>query len=292
MTGGVRWMFHATAMGASYDAILEPLARLFGCRVLHDNAVPTPGIERRGGMTWIADNSIEIGQPLGEASPVQRFLERFGGGMHSVAVQVADLDVALAHAERAGVRVASRIDEGLAFTRPGDTAGLLVEWFSKRQHDDPRWGAPEPTFLREPVVRPTHVAYVGAIVDDPVGAAQRFGVVLDTSVSVVAADGPAERSADSPHAVVALGDCVLALYPIPSTAQESERIWGGVYDRARCLALGLAVDDLGVAERALRDAGVAVHYRTSDGSVVIDPGALPFPVVLTNRLLPGDPRLP
>ena len=148
VTDGVRWMFHATAMGPSYDAILEPLARLFGCRVLHDNEVSTPGVERRGGMTWIADNSIEIGQPLGESSPVRRFLERFGGGMHSVAVQVADLDVALERAERVGVRVASRIDEGLAFTRPGDTAGLLIEWYSKRQGDDPRWGAPEPPFVQ------------------------------------------------------------------------------------------------------------------------------------------------
>ena len=105
MTDGVRWMFHATAMGPSYDAIIDPLARLFGCRVLHDNEVSTPGVERRGGMTWIADNSIEIGQPLGESSPVRRFLERFGGGMHSVAVQVADLDVALERAEaRRGTR--------------------------------------------------------------------------------------------------------------------------------------------------------------------------------------------
>ena len=117
VTDGVRWMFHATAMAASYDSILDPLARLFGCRVLHDNAVPTPGIERRGGMTWIADNSIEIGQPFGDTSPVHRFLDRFGGGMHSIAVQVADLDVALARAEDAGVHVASRIDEGLAFAR-------------------------------------------------------------------------------------------------------------------------------------------------------------------------------
>jgi hypothetical protein len=287
VTSGVRWMFHATAMGASYDAIFDPLARLFGCRVLHDNEVPTPGIERRGGMTWIADNSIEIGQPLTSSSPVQRFVDRFGGGMHSIAVQVEDLDAALAYAQGAGVRVASRIDWGLAFTRPGDTAGLLVEWFSKRQDDDPRWGAPEPPFVGEAVVTPTRVAFVGAIVDDPVGAAQLFGTAFDTDVSILAADGPASL----PRATVALGDCVLALYPIPPSAQESERIWGGVYERARCLALGLTVDDLAAAEQALSGAGVGVHHRVGDGSVVLDPAPLPFPVVLTETLLPGDPRL-
>jgi Glyoxalase/Bleomycin resistance protein/Dioxygenase superfamily len=279
-------MFHATAMGASYDEIFDPLARLFGCRVLHDNEVPTPGIERRGGMTWIADNSIEIGQPLTSSSPVQRFVDRFGGGMHSIAVQVEDLDAALARAEGVGVRVASRIDWGLAFTRPGDTAGLLVEWYSKRQDDDPRWGAPEPPFPTAPVVRPTRVAFVGAIVEDPVAAAQRFGTALDTAVTIIDADG----AASVPRSTVALGDCVLALYPIPPSAQESERIWGGVYERARCLAFGLTVDDLAAAEQALAGAGVGVHHRVGDGSVVLDPTTLPFPVVLTETLLPGDPR--
>jgi methylmalonyl-CoA/ethylmalonyl-CoA epimerase len=279
-------MFHATAMGPSYDAILAPLARLFGCRVLHDNEVATPGVERRGGMTWIADNSIEIGQPLGESSPVHRFIERFGGGMHSVAVQVDDLDGALAHAEQAGVRVATRPGPGLAFTRPGDTAGLLVEWFANRQDDDPRWGAPEPPFVMHPVVAPTHVAFVAAIVDDPVADAQHLAAALGTDVTVLAADGPA----DVPRAAVALGDCVLVLHPIPSTAAESGRVWGSVHARARCLALGLTVDDLAAAERALADAGVGVHHRTADGGVVLDPGTLPFPVVLTDHLLPGDPR--
>jgi methylmalonyl-CoA/ethylmalonyl-CoA epimerase len=280
-------MFHATAMGASYDAILDPLARLFGCRVLHDNEVPTPGVERRGGMTWIADNSIEIGQPLGDASPVHRFVERFGGGMHSVAVQVDDLDAALARAEEAGVSVATRVDDGLAFTRPGDTAGLLVEWFSRRQPDDPRWGAPEPPFTQPPVIAPRRVAFVGAIVDDPVAVAWHLGEVFDTEATVLSVDGPASL----PRAAVALGDCSLALYPIPSNASESVHVWGRVYDRARCLALGLEVDDREDAERALLDAGVGVHCRGSDGAAVLDPAALPFPVVLTDRLLPGDPRV-
>ena len=70
MSDGVRWMFHATAMGPDYDQMLEPLARLFGCRVLHCQAVDPP-VGRFGGMTWIADNSIEIGAPYGETSAVR-----------------------------------------------------------------------------------------------------------------------------------------------------------------------------------------------------------------------------
>ncbi len=182
--------------------------------------------------------------------------------------------------------MAQRIDSGLAFTRPRDTAGLLIEWFSKSQADDPRWGAPEPPFAREPVVKPSHVAFVGAIVDLPVHTAQHLGTAFGAAVTAL--DPAAPR--DTAHAVVALGDCSLALYPIPSSAPESERIWGAVYDRARCLALGLMVEDLGAAERALGDAGVGVLHHASDGSVVLDPAALPFPVVLTDHMSPGDPR--
>ena|SRR5436190_2729957 len=279
-------MFHATAMGQSYDAIVDPLARLFGCRVLHDNEIPIAGIERRGGMTWIADNSIEIGQPLGETSVVRRFVDRFGGGMHSVAVQVDDLDAALARAEQFGVRVASRIDWGLAFTSPRDTSGLLIEWFSKRQDDDPRWGAPEPPFVVEPVVRPRHVAYVAAIVADPAATAEQLGDVLDTETSVFDAGG----ATDTVAAAVDLGDCMLALFPVPRSAGDSQRVWGAVHDRPRCLALGLTVDDLTSAVDALRDAGVDVHHRGPDGSFVLDPARLPFPVVLADQLLPGDSR--
>ena len=285
MTGGVRWMFHATAMGPSYDAILDPLARLFGCRVLHDNEIPNPGIERRGGMTWIADNSIEIGQPLGETSVVQKFVDRFGGGMHSVAVQVDDLDAALARAERFDVRVASRIDWGLAFTSPRDTSGLLVEWFSKRQDDDPRWGAPEPPFAVEPIMRPRHVAYVAAIVADPRETAAHLGDVLDTETRAFDAG-----ATDAAAAAVNLGDCMLALYPLPTSAAESQRVWGAVHDRPRCLALALTVDDVAAAVDALHTAGVGVHHRAPDGSLVLGPAKLPFPIVLTDRLLPGDPR--
>ena len=44
------------------------------------------------------------------------------------------------------------------------------------------------------------------------------------------------------------------------------------------------------AEHVLADAGQALLHRAGNGSVVLDPGALPFPVVLTDSLLDGDPR--
>lgn len=285
--GDVRWMFHATAMGPDYDAILDPLAHLFGCRVMHRWQQEEP-VGRDGGMTWIGDNSIEIGAPYGEGSSVAAFVERFGGGMHSVAVQVDDLAATLRRVEPLGVEVAARIGPDIVFTRPGATAGIVFEWGSHVQDDDPRFGAPALPYVEPPVVAVERMAFVAALVRDPAAAVRRLAEVLDTPM-VEYGD---QLDADVPHAALDLGDCMLALYPVPPDAATSRAVWGDVHERPRCVALALSVADQRVAERALAAEGVNVHHRAADGRVVLDPSVLPFPIVLTDQLLEGDPRLP
>ncbi|HLM19599.1 MAG TPA: hypothetical protein VK549_17375 [Acidimicrobiia bacterium] len=277
-------MFHATAMGPDYDEILGPLARLFGCRVLHRQQLPEP-VGRDGGMTWIGDNSIEIGSPFGPGSSVATFVERFGGGMHSVAVQVDDVGATLERITPLGVEVGARIAHDLVFTRPGGTAGLLFEWGSHVQEDDPRFGAAVPAFVDAPIVNVERMASVGAIVRDPARDGERLAEVLDTALVAYEHND----AVDVAHCALDLGDCMLALSPIPPDEATSRAVWGGVYDRPRCLALGLTVADQHLAERALDAAGVPVHHHAGDGRAVLVAG-LPFPVVLGDRLLPGDPR--
>jgi hypothetical protein len=277
-------MFHATAMGPDYDGLFGPLERLFGCRVLHRQRLPEP-VGRDGGMTWIGDNSIEIGAPYGAGSSVAAFVERLGGGMHSVAVQVPDVRATLARLAALGVEVSSEISPEIVFTRSGGTAGLVLEWASHVQDDDPRWGAPEPAFVIEPVVDVERMAFVGAIVRDPANDGARLADVLDTELVSYEHGG----APDVAHCALSLGDCLLALYPIPPDEATSRAVWGGAYERPRCLALGLSVGEQDLAERALTAAGVPVHHRSTDGRAVLVDG-LPFPVVLTDRLLVGDPR--
>ena len=287
--GDVRWMFHATAMGADYDAILDPLQRLFGCRVMHRQQLEEP-VGRDGGMTWIGDNSIEIGAPYGDGSSVAQFVERFGGGMHSVAVQVGDLAATLRRIEPLGVEVAARIGPDIVFTRPGATAGLVFEWGSHVQEDDPRFGAPMLPYVEPPVVAVERMAFIAALVRDPAADARRLAEVLDTAM-IEYGDGDS-LGPDVAHAALDLGDCMLALYPVPPDDATSRAVWGDAHERPRCVALALSVANLEVAERALAAEGVAVHHRAGDGRVLLDPAALPFPILLTEELLPGDPRSP
>jgi methylmalonyl-CoA/ethylmalonyl-CoA epimerase len=271
----VHWMFHATAMVRDYDATLEPLERLFGFRVLHDNVVEDEGIGRRGGMTWIGDGSVEIGEPAGPQSPVETFVTRFGGGMHSVGLQIDDAEAAKAHFAALGVRVTSEPYPGLLWTHPADTAGVLFEWNARPQEDDPRWGAPVPPGPA-PVVEVERLAFVTAAVRDPAVDGRKLAELLDTRVTFN--QGKADQ--DVFIAGVSLIDCTLALLPLRECR----------VDRPRAHGLGLQVADLGGAERALAAHGVRV-VRRGKRAWLVDPETVPVPVFLCDRLLPGDPRV-
>src|SRR5205814_47054 len=84
------------------------------------------------------------------------------------------------------------------------------------------------------------MAFVAALVRDPAADAARLAEVLDTKLVTYARDD----GTDAPWCALDLGDCLLALYPVPSDDAASQRVWGGSYDRPRCIALGLLVEEL------------------------------------------------
>lgn len=76
---------------------------------------------------------IELIEKTSDDSPIARFLERRGPGIHHIAFQVGDLDAALGRLKTAGVRL---IDEQprpgafgkrIAFIHPKATGGILIE---------------------------------------------------------------------------------------------------------------------------------------------------------------------
>jgi catechol 2,3-dioxygenase-like lactoylglutathione lyase family enzyme len=269
----VRWTFHATAMVSDYEAALAPFVDVFGARVLHDNVVEDEGIGRRGGMTWIGDGAFEIGEPAGDRSPVRDFLDRFGGGMHSVGLQIDDAESAKEHFARMAVRVASEPYAGLLFTHPRDTAGVLLEWNAAPQVDDPRWGAPVPD--PAPCIVPVEqLAFLTVAVAEPERDGARLAEVLGTDVTFEAPEAPAGIAAG-----VSLVDCTLALMSLGAA---------GV-DRARAHGIGLRVRDLDDAASALARARCPGE-RVGEHLLLVSSPALPVPVYLCDELLPGDPR--
>ena len=275
----VRWCFHTTAMVADYERTRDALAWLVGSRVLEDEREEDPAIGRRGGMAWIGDNAIELGEPIVAGGAVDRFVRRFGSHMSSIAVQVADTDATVAFLEAHGCPVASRVGD-VVFTDPRATAGIVVEWYGGVPPNDPRWGTPMPPASCDPVLDVAQTAFAGAVVDDPATAAERLAELFCTAVTYAGADG----------AGVSMVDMTLALFPLPRDAAESERRWGHVYERPQTSSLGVRVADVAGALDALTGARVPL-VRHDDRMIVVRPDATGGVIVcVVDELLPGDPR--
>ncbi len=81
----------------------------------------------------LGDVDVELLEPRDPASPVARFLERRGPGIHHVCFRVPDLDAALERCRAAGYRLVDETPRRgaggrrIAFVHPKATAGILLE---------------------------------------------------------------------------------------------------------------------------------------------------------------------
>jgi methylmalonyl-CoA epimerase len=79
------------------------------------------------------DMEVELLQPLSPDSPVAKFLDRRGPGIHHICFRVPDLDRALERCRALGFRLVDqrpRTGAGghrIAFLHPKSTAGILLE---------------------------------------------------------------------------------------------------------------------------------------------------------------------
>jgi methylmalonyl-CoA/ethylmalonyl-CoA epimerase len=117
-------------------AAVDAWTRLFAAEVEHREVVPEQGVEAVS--LRLGAGRVELLRPLGPDTPVGRFLERRGPGMHHLAIRVDDVAAALRDAVAGG---ADAIDdeprEGLfgtrvAFIHPASAGGVLVELVEER----------------------------------------------------------------------------------------------------------------------------------------------------------------
>ena len=113
------------------DAAIALYERDFAIELVHRETVESQGVEAV--LLDVGENHVELLSPLGEETPVGKFLAKRGPGLHHVAYQVADIDAALSSLRDAGMRL---IDEEprtgirssrVAFLHPRSTGGVLTE---------------------------------------------------------------------------------------------------------------------------------------------------------------------
>ena len=102
-----------------------------GLEVTHTEVVEEQGV--RVVMLPVGEPRIELLEPTSEDSPVAKFLEKRGAGIHHIAVRVRDIRAALAQLKAKGARL---IDETprvgannclVAFVHPSAAGGVLLE---------------------------------------------------------------------------------------------------------------------------------------------------------------------
>jgi methylmalonyl-CoA/ethylmalonyl-CoA epimerase len=87
----------------------------------------------RVAMLPLGESRIELLEPTSEDSPISKFLEKRGGGIHHIAVEVEDIREALAKLKQAGARLIDETPrigaEGclVAFVHPASANGVLLE---------------------------------------------------------------------------------------------------------------------------------------------------------------------
>ncbi len=121
-------------VGVAVDDLDEAVAlysERLGMPVEHRETVEEQGIEAV--LLGVGEGHIELLRPLAAETPVGRFLDRNGPGLHHVAYETNDIQSALDAARAAGLRL---IDEAprtgirnsrVAFLHPKSTGGVLTE---------------------------------------------------------------------------------------------------------------------------------------------------------------------
>jgi methylmalonyl-CoA epimerase len=122
---------HVGVAVADLEAAVALLSGTFGMTLVHRETVDSQGVEAV--LLDIGESHVELLAPLGEDTPIGRFLARKGPGMHHVAYQVADIDAALAKLSADGVRLIDTSARGglrgsrVAFLHPASCGGVLTE---------------------------------------------------------------------------------------------------------------------------------------------------------------------
>ncbi|MDT5061743.1 MAG: methylmalonyl-CoA/ethylmalonyl-CoA epimerase [Acidobacteriota bacterium] len=115
----------------SLDDALHFWRDALGLEVGHTEIVEEQKV--RVAMLPVGEPRIELLEPTSGDSPVAKFLEKRGGGIHHIAVRVDDIRATLLRLKESGARLideSPRVGAGgclVAFVHPSSAGGVLLE---------------------------------------------------------------------------------------------------------------------------------------------------------------------
>lgn len=122
---------HVAIAVRDLDQAIAGYSERYGVEPAYREVVEEQGVEEA--MIPVGGSFVQLLTPLSAHTPVGRFLESKGEGLHHVAYAVTNIEEALSHLRDSGARL---IDEQpriggrgarIAFVHPADLAGTLIE---------------------------------------------------------------------------------------------------------------------------------------------------------------------
>jgi methylmalonyl-CoA/ethylmalonyl-CoA epimerase len=129
---------HVGVAVSDLDSAVALYQGTFGMPVAHRETVESQGVEAV--LLDVGDGHVELLRPLGPDTPVGKFIERSGEGLHHVAYAVDDIDAVLNLLSSHGVELID--DEArvgirgsrVAFLHPKGTGRVLTEIVEPVEH--------------------------------------------------------------------------------------------------------------------------------------------------------------
>ena len=113
------------------DGALALYEGSLGMPVAHRETVESQGVEAV--LLDVGEGHVELLRPLSPDTPVGKYLDKRGPGLHHVAYAVADIDKTLGELKQSGIELIDSVprqgirDSRVAFLHPRSTGGVLTE---------------------------------------------------------------------------------------------------------------------------------------------------------------------
>jgi methylmalonyl-CoA/ethylmalonyl-CoA epimerase len=113
------------------DGAVSLYEKTMGMPVAHRETVESQGVEAV--LLDVGEGHVELLAPLGPETPVGKYLDKRGPGLHHVAYSVGDIEDVLSKLKESGVELIDEEprqgirDSRVAFLHPRSTGGVLTE---------------------------------------------------------------------------------------------------------------------------------------------------------------------
>ena len=123
---------HVGIVVKNTEEVLSLYSNLFGFKISESLTFPEEGFK----STLISKEgvSLELIEPIGSEGIIQKFVEKHGGGLHHISLQVDDIEVEMKSLKAKGAQLVTdepQVVKGTsnkgAFIHPRSTHGIMIE---------------------------------------------------------------------------------------------------------------------------------------------------------------------